>query len=149
MRGRSSKRRASVSSPGADCRHSRGFACRSLIEMFDPRSGVLGIVLVDTTRMNTDHSRHVPTPAILRWVFRHDGMRLTCRVDRQTSGRYALMIIPEGEAAKSLGRVTIYASAGEAIRQHAAVAVALRDLGWTLVERTAGSRRGASHAVAA
>ena len=108
-----------------------------------------GIVLVPTLGMNADESRYVPTPPVLRWVFRHDGMRLTCRVDRQTSGRYALVIIPEGEAAKSLGRVTIYASAGEAIRQHAAIAVALRDLGWTLVERTAGSSRAASHAVAA
>ena len=100
--------------------------------------------------MNTRQSqRYVPTPAVLRWVFRHEGMRLTCRVDRLTSGRYALVIVPDGDAAKSLGRVTVYASAGEAIRQHAAIAVALRDLGWTLVEGTAGSRRGASHAVAA
>jgi hypothetical protein len=76
-------------------------------------------------------------------------MRLTCRVDRQTSGRYALMIIPEGDGAKSLGRVAIYSSAGEAMRQHAAVAVALRDLGWTLVERTANARRAVSQPVAA
>ena len=64
--------------------------------------------------MNADKSRHVPTPPILRWVFRHDGMRLICRVDRQTSGRYALVIVPEGAGAKSLGRVTIYSSAAEA-----------------------------------
>ena len=99
--------------------------------------------------MNADESRYVPTPPILRWVFRHDGMRLICRVDRQTSGRFALVIVPEGDGGKSLGRVTVYPAAADALRQHAAIAVALRDLGWTLVERTGRPSRTVSHPVAA
>lgn len=64
-------------------------------------------------------------------------MRLTCRVDRQqTTGRYALAIIPSGRTLGKFGRIAIYPSALEAVRQHAALATALRDLGWKVVERT-------------
>ena len=83
---------------------------------------------------------HTPRPAILRWVFRNGDMLLTCRVDRQTSGSYAVVIIPKGNAPATAGRVSVYPSAIEAVRQHAAVATALRDLGWTLVERTTARR---------
>ena len=87
---------------------------------------------------------HTPRPAILRWVFRNGDMLLTCRVDRQTSGGYAVVIIPKGNSPASTGRVSIYPTAVEAVRQHAAVATALRDLGWTLVERTTASRLSGS-----
>ena len=63
-------------------------------------------------------------------------MRVTCRVDRQSTGRYALVIIPTGGDLAGAGRVVIYPSALDACRQHAAVAAALRDLGWRLVEYT-------------
>ena len=87
---------------------------------------------------------HTPRPAILRWVFRSGDMILTCRLDRQTSGGYAVVIIPKGNAPASAGRVAVYPSAIEAVRQHAAVATALRDLGWTLVERTTASHLSGS-----
>ena len=78
-------------------------------------------------------------------------MSVVCRVDRQATGRYALVIIPQGGAAATLGRMAIYTSALEAVRQHAAVAAALRGLGWTLIEHTGtGSPdRGVANAVAA
>ena len=80
------------------------------------------------------HNVFHPMPPVVRWVFKYDRELLTCRVDQQTTGRYSLTVIPE--TLSCAARVVVYERATEALRQHAAIAAALRDLGWMVVEYT-------------
>ena len=95
--------------------------------------------------MRRTHSRRRQALPLLSWVFRRGAHLLTCQLDQQPTGTYRLSLMsPRG----TRGHDAAYDSVTEALHQHAAVASALRDLGWRVVDRTPAGRTALTSAVA-
>ena len=74
-----------------------------------------------------------PTRPVLLWVFRREFNAITCEIAVTPSGRCEVRVIPQWDP--TLSSRERFDHVSEALRRHAEIACALRDIGWTVVER--------------
>ena len=77
-------------------------------------------------------TRRVPGRPVLLWVFRRDFNALTCEIAVNAAGACEVRVIPQWDS--SLATCERFGHVSEALRRHAEIASALRDIGWTVVE---------------
>ena len=76
---------------------------------------------------------------ILHWIFQKGHRLVTCRVERDASAPfYTLALIPHADL--EAGIVERFESGVRALQRHAVMAARLRQLGWTLIAYTGGTR---------
>ncbi|MBI4265916.1 MAG: hypothetical protein HY657_16190 [Acidobacteria bacterium] len=81
------------------------------------------------TRHHPARRHAAPT---LRWVFRRGAETLTCEVDA-TGSRWEVCVVPHWDVAATV--IERFKTPISALERHAEIAHALREVGWTLVDR--------------
>jgi hypothetical protein len=76
--------------------------------------------------------RRTPATILLRWTFRRGSDFLTCRLERQSHGAYALRVIPHGD--RRTASLEIFEAGPLAFQRHGHTARRLREMGWMLVD---------------
>ena len=88
--------------------------------------------------MTTTSKRFLTSGAarpMLRWVFIRNGRMLTCELDARARHTFDVSLIPHWNISASV--VERFGNAVAAMERHAALAGALRDAGWTVVDHAA------------
>lgn len=93
-----------------------------------PGRALDGTVVVFDLSMTEHPSRRRNTLPILRWIFRRGNQALTCQVVRGAG--YTVALIPHGSPVRT--SVETFETSLSAFRHHAAIALQLREFGWTL-----------------
>ena len=79
---------------------------------------------------------------LLRWVFARNHAALTCEVDVDAAGGYAVSVIPHWDVSRAA--IERFEAAVPALERHAEMARYLRESGWHLADRGAGGWRRAA-----
>ena len=74
------------------------------------------------------------TSTMVRWEFMRGHDRVTCQVDREPTGHFAVAIVPHRRL--QWASIETYRAVAAALRRHASVVSQLRASGWKLVAYT-------------
>jgi hypothetical protein len=87
----------------------------------------------------TDAIRSTAEPVrLVRWIFQRAGEALTCQVSSSaTQAGYDVCVVPHENVASAV--IEGVDTATGALQRHAEIAMQLREAGWSLTHRTAGS----------
>jgi hypothetical protein len=81
-------------------------------------------------------SRRLSTKPIVQWLLERGHRCVTCRIDARPATRsYEVATIPHWDLTRAA--VEIFNAPGPALRRHAAIALELREAGWTVASYSA------------
>ena len=85
----------------------------------------------------SDITPEVSSVCVVRWVLSTGRASVACEVEMNPDSSFHLRVVPSWQSGAQL--VERFSTAVPAIKKHAQVAGALRDLGWTVTDRATAS----------